>query len=297
MKQRGPILDDVWGPEPKHRALAKEISQVIHEEIDWPNAHFIPEDPFSLVMFNVYCDGCNMDGCEIECIAFCIAFLTGVDYYDQKVWAAFWEMKFGEVIDALVQDPAAPLAVTKVASWPNEGPNALEALPCTTPAIFFDIRQFLTQTKYGLRTSFVKLSTPLEILAEWVPSHELQHYVIRRFDVPCTIPPDTCGLTEAESGLDLAKAAFVGTVAVVLTFSALLGIPVLLGWASWDSSMLFLPLGLTLIGVGVSLVLSLPAVLDWIRGRAALRSQPKTVRDLVEHIQRERARIVASPLH
>lgn len=298
MKLRGPISDEVWGPDPKRRALAKEVSQIVYEEIDWPNAHFIPEDPFRLVMFNVYWDGCNMDGSEIDCIAFRIAFLTGVDYYDNSIWGAFWGMSFGQVIDVLAQDPAnAPMAVTKVASWPQEGPSALEALPCTAPAIFFDIRGFLTQTKYGVRTPLVKLSTPLETLANWVPPYELQHYVIRRFDIPCAISPDRFGLTAEESGLDLAKAALIGTVAMVFVFSALLGIPVLLGWAPWDSSMLFLPIGLAVIGIGVALAFSLPAVLARVRFRASLKNQPQTVRDLVEYIQRERARIAAGPSH
>ena len=288
MKQRGPILEEAWGPDAKRRALAKEISVIIQDEIGWPNAHFIPEDPFSLVIFNIYWDGSYMDGMEIECIAFRMAQLTGADHFDDQVWTALWERTLGEVVDALLEDPSGrSAAIGKVVHWPSKGPNTLEALPCTAPAIFFDIREFLTQDKYRVAKSSIRLSTPLRTLFQRIPYYELEHYLVRRFQVAGNV------LRTFSPELDLPKAGLAGTLIVVAAFSALLGVLTLKYPDSADSSMWILPIMFAIIGLGVTFWFGLPALLSgafWVKCKRL-----NTVRDLVKHIQRERARIDMQP--
>ncbi len=268
----------------------KEIAEIIQDEIGWPNSNFIPEDPFSLVICNIHWDGYFMDGMEVECIAMRMEELTGIDAFDEDAWTAYWELTFGEVVDALLRDPTDPAAVIKkVCLWPSEGPNALEALSCTAPAIFFDIRKFLTQEKYGVSKPSLRLSTPLQTLFQKVPSYELEHYLARRFNVASDV------LRTFSSELDMAKAGMVGTLIVVAAFSGLLLALDLRFPDAADSSMWLLPIMFGVIGLGVTFWFGLPGFLSrpfWPRHKRL-----KTVKDLVEHIQKERARVNAQPTH
>ena len=42
-------LPGVWGDDPKRLQTARYLCGVLKEEYDWPNNHFIPDDPFDII--------------------------------------------------------------------------------------------------------------------------------------------------------------------------------------------------------------------------------------------------------
>lgn len=49
LRLRDEIPDEVW-PDAEERAIARRIAQISMTEIDWPNDHFIPGDPFEIMV-------------------------------------------------------------------------------------------------------------------------------------------------------------------------------------------------------------------------------------------------------
>lgn len=41
---------EIWGDGPLRRRIGPFLSRILKENYDWPNDHFIPEDPFSIAL-------------------------------------------------------------------------------------------------------------------------------------------------------------------------------------------------------------------------------------------------------
>lgn len=66
MSSRTAFPVDAWGGEGLRYDMAKAVGEIIRDEIGWPNAHFQPEDPMKLVLFNFSNDGRSIDQMEVE---------------------------------------------------------------------------------------------------------------------------------------------------------------------------------------------------------------------------------------
>src|SRR5688500_16031283 len=60
MQRRSQPTFAQWGDDPQRRQVAVVVSEALKEEFDWPNAHYLPDDPLSLLIFR--------DDCESELV-------------------------------------------------------------------------------------------------------------------------------------------------------------------------------------------------------------------------------------
>jgi hypothetical protein len=54
---------ELWG-DPQRAARAKQVSDILADEFNWPNAHFIPDDPLKLLLWAPAPPGDGGEGLE-----------------------------------------------------------------------------------------------------------------------------------------------------------------------------------------------------------------------------------------
>jgi hypothetical protein len=94
-----------WGADGRRVALAEFASRALQRVNDYPNAYFIPEDPFSLIAWDHA--SVNMDHGFFE---------GAIDKIQEHLhvslplteWYEFLSQPYGSVIDALLRAPMAP---------------------------------------------------------------------------------------------------------------------------------------------------------------------------------------------
>lgn len=101
MQKRTAISREAWGPNHDRYTFAHRIAEIITEEIEWPNANFIPDDPMHLVLLRLDTDGLFWDHMELECIYRDITEIVGRDLTEEEV-QRIYDGTFGEAIDLLL---------------------------------------------------------------------------------------------------------------------------------------------------------------------------------------------------
>jgi hypothetical protein len=191
LEARGPIPPEVWGPDKDRQRLAAAMSRIIANAIPWPNAHFIPEDPFSLAVFAL---PNGRDDFELTEILMATESLLG---WDLDEWAlGLLDMTFGEVVDTLHEQTRTEQAL------PIVGPGAPENRPCPSLAIFLDLRTNVASSSTALSRRAVRPSTKLHDILSRRGVTALDHYVRERFDRDGFLGPEVRGtaLTALWSG-------------------------------------------------------------------------------------------------
>lgn len=102
MRERDAVPEGVWGDDPERRKVARDVCEVFREAFLWPNAHFIPEDPFRYVFFNVDTDGYMADGSEHNEAAACLTKYFEVDVWNELKAAWDKDLPLGAAIDMLI---------------------------------------------------------------------------------------------------------------------------------------------------------------------------------------------------
>jgi hypothetical protein len=283
LEARGPIPPEVWGPDRDRQRLAAALSRIITNTIPWPNAHFIPEDPFGLVTFAL---PNGRDDFELTEILMATESLLG---WDLDEWAlGLLDMTFGEVVDTLHEQTRTEQAL------PIVGPCAPENRPCPSLAIFLDLRNNMASSSTGLSRRAVRPSTKLYDVLSRRGVTALDHYVRQRFDREGFLGPEVRGTA--------LPALWSGLIAALLCVFWLVACSVFRGFQFPDSGVwtwlqtlrdvlltgLFLMLlmfSLTFAGLVWSLSHRLAkSIVCWTNSRTL------TFGDLVRHIQAARNR-------
>lgn len=102
MAMRTAVSKDLWGPDQGRFDLACAIGEIVRDEIQWPNANFIPQDPMRLVLYQLDTVGLFFDNMEVESIIRNTENLVG-RRLKRKEWERICEMTFGEAVDFLLQ--------------------------------------------------------------------------------------------------------------------------------------------------------------------------------------------------
>ena len=84
----------LWGASETKIALAQFVCKVAAEEMGWPNAYFIPDDPAGVV-FWAHDDGLDVESAVIE-----IERHLGIELEDRDV-ISWFNMTLGEVVELL----------------------------------------------------------------------------------------------------------------------------------------------------------------------------------------------------
>jgi hypothetical protein len=99
LAQRGPECWSLWGTSESRVSLARFASVALGEAALWPNPIFVPEDPFTLVLFNHRATA--IDGLEVESALRSIEGHVG-HRLRRKVWEQLFLGSFGAAIDRLL---------------------------------------------------------------------------------------------------------------------------------------------------------------------------------------------------
>lgn len=168
LNERQPPLPEAWGNDSRRRELAAFIAHEAQDKFGWPNDYFIPEDSFWVMMFPP-----RDDLCSVEMI---------MDIEDrleksltEREVVHFGDMKFGQVVDFLLKiagrDPV-----------PLDGPDALEAQPCASASVFWQLRGFAFEHAGIARQDF-RPKTPLRDAFRRNVAADITRFVARRFGV------------------------------------------------------------------------------------------------------------------
>ncbi|MCC6697264.1 MAG: hypothetical protein IT365_16670 [Candidatus Hydrogenedentes bacterium] len=171
LEARSPIPPEVWGPDKDRQRLAAAMSTIITNTIPWPNAQFIPEDPFSLVTFAL---PNGKDDLELTEILMEMESLLGWDLDEGRL--GLLDKTFGEVIETLIERTRTEQAL------PVIGPGAPENRLCPSLAIFLDLRNSVALYSPGLSRRMVYPSTKLHDVLSHRGVKAVDHYVRQRFD-------------------------------------------------------------------------------------------------------------------
>ncbi len=183
MERRASPPDEIWGKDKDFRVFAKNIARLICEEMDWPNANFIPEDPFHLVVCNVHYDGDHFDGMEIESVCDGLSDNIGREL-EEREWGALCDLSFGEAVAYLhsAADAEDPIS----ADFRRRAPAVAErigTLPCPSVVIFLDLRSYLQAHNPALDIRDVRPSSEYRALLDKDSLRHLSRHVAYRFDV------------------------------------------------------------------------------------------------------------------
>jgi len=293
IEDRSPVADEVWGTTPERRRFAKALRDIVKEEIGWPNANFLPEDPFELLTHKIRTDDWSWSYMEHVWILMRTEELTGL-CIDGELWKMFQDMTFGEVVDYLFArrvDGYRPL-------WQVEAIplGALEAQRCPALAAFLDIRAYLRTPFNRVQRKAIR---PQARIRDALPPHivvRLDAYVAKRFGVRPRLVRDPSCRDRLRLGL---TAGLVLPIIVCVLGLVLAG----LSWyqEGYDSSILLLPIFAVfflLPGLLVTGVLASPHLVKAVYERVRFGKRPiiKTFADLIRWIQSERARLRASAI-
>jgi len=286
LEAREAVPPEIWGPDPRRQELAIAISEIIKEEIQWPNANFVPDDPFSLVLFNIYWDGSAIDGCEIECIAMKMEELTG-NPIDVCLWSAMYDATFGETIDTLLAlESESPVALKRGLEIPLSGPDSVEARKCPSMALFLEIRECLRRPYLDLGPLAFRPSTRVRDVLPRRTIRDLSMHILHRFRV--SRPPwyDNAWRDSLSLGLTATMIVVVGWS----LFIAWLLLTHPLPPADW--SVLWSPLFFVVPGLLVTLRYVLPSLVILVSERLGYGPAPRiiTFADLVRWILAERSK-------
>ncbi len=182
LNARDSIPPDVWGPDRDRQRFAAAISRIIANTIPWPNAHFIPEDPFGLVTFAL---PNGEDDFELNTILMATESLLGWDVDEGAL--GLLDKTFGEVVDTLLERTRTEQAL------PLVGPGAPENRPCPSLAIFLDLRNSVVSSSPGLLRRAVRPSIKLHDVLSRRGVTTLDHYVRQRFDREGFLGPEVRG--------------------------------------------------------------------------------------------------------
>jgi len=98
-RSRSESLLAAWGKEPRRLVVARRFSQLLHEELRWPNAVFLPSDDFGVIV-----GGPKFE--LVDDLGFETALQVMEKEFGLKVPFEFWReclnQPFGEVVDAIV---------------------------------------------------------------------------------------------------------------------------------------------------------------------------------------------------
>lgn len=92
--------DSIWGDDPERIHLARLVCRLAHENLWWPNDHFIPEDPARVAFFE------HEDGLDLTAMVIDLEQALGTRFSDQEV-LSWLDMTLGDVIDWLRNHPQA----------------------------------------------------------------------------------------------------------------------------------------------------------------------------------------------
>jgi hypothetical protein len=209
MASRPAFPDEAWGGEGLRCDVAKAVSEIIRDEVGWPNANFQPEDPADKVFFNFDCDGSFYDNCEIEGAICGIEYLLKVELTQEEL-SAMWKRTFGDAIDMLIaKSPDAEICLRQHLPRPTFGPGALESEHCPSLAAFLDIRDFFARVLQIDRKELLP-STPIKRLAKGSGIQEIDQYVSGRFGVTGCVLPHAPWRRALKVGIGLTTAVAAG---------------------------------------------------------------------------------------
>jgi len=90
----------LWGDDLKRLAVAKFVTKKLAEAASWPNAIFIPADPFELVAWDH--NSCVVDDLSLTSALLEVERQFAIHLTDEQ-WGLFFTKSFGEVVDFLVE--------------------------------------------------------------------------------------------------------------------------------------------------------------------------------------------------
>ena len=88
-----------WGEEPRRKALANDVSQIMSSLLDWPNPLFLPRDPFEVLCWDH--SAYTIDDLRVDSALMAIEKLLGMPPEDE-FWRQARALTFGDVIDRLM---------------------------------------------------------------------------------------------------------------------------------------------------------------------------------------------------
>ncbi|MCL4216843.1 MAG: hypothetical protein KJ052_07535 [Candidatus Hydrogenedentes bacterium] len=151
LEKRGPVPEDVWGPKPSRRAVAKIVQEIAAHIVDSPATNFIPDDPFIIVAFAFKLGEIDLDHIEDICLALERKFL-----FSEVDFMGLLGKTFGEVVDEMRGMPAhgslSPLTESER--------TALRNAICPKLWLLLDLRKWLTST-FNLGKRDIRPDVPL----------------------------------------------------------------------------------------------------------------------------------------
>jgi len=280
IRVREPIPVEEWRDDDR-ALLARELASIIADVLQWPNYHFIPEDPIKWVTYVI-----GGDDLEHTEIAMRIEEELGYTFTNSDV-DLFEQGTFGDFVDHILDGiPGFRKTWALTKPYPTEGRGSLESRPCPTLAVFLDLRLFLQQSRFKNSKRRVGLHMLVRRLPGKVDQLDLHKFVCRRFGL------DTSPLAFDESSDGIAL-GLTATVLSTLPFVLMCAFTEILQPIESDHSMWFLPAFIAAFGLGITGLFSSPRIfrgaMDAVRGTR--RKKCRTIRDLVEWIVEERSNV------
>ena len=94
VRQRPPTDPKAWGDDPKRQQFAAFLADVIRDAGGWPNDHFIPSDPFSILCWE------HNTGMEYILVQLAVEEKIGREIQSEQFYRIS-NMSFGEAVDFL----------------------------------------------------------------------------------------------------------------------------------------------------------------------------------------------------
>jgi acyl carrier protein len=274
---RGPVPASAWGDDPDRAALAREVSTIIADILQWPNAHFIPEDPLRYVLYVI-----GGDDLEYTEIAMGVEETLGCEFHDED-FDLLESGTYGELIDRmLTRTPSCRELLARMKPYPAHGADSFESKRCPSLAAFIDLREFNKQPRFRGRTKRFDLNSPIRRAIPASNALALHCYICQRY-----------GLSTSPYAFRACRDTLVlGTTATAICTTPFLAISVIaeLGYPGSSAAVWALPMYVAAFGFGVTALATMPRLLKRIVSIPRTK-RIRTVRDLVEWIIRERSRL------
>ncbi len=282
LRVREPIPSEVWGDDPNRAEFGREMAALIAARIDWPNDHFIPEDPFEWVTYVI--GGEDLEHTEI---IMALEENLGITIDDEYEWGSFLQWTFGEVVDYL-RTGALGHNGELLQAMPLAGPQSMESNYCPKLASLIEIRKLLKGHRLIQVAARVTPSTKLRDLSENGRRY-LDLCIGKRFECGVSpfrpYAPKRTALNSAFSTL-MASAIFglFGSVVALFSGANVFEVLLVLGLCAAIASFL----GGVFLSLELFVVLSTP---DYWRVRSHAYRRVDTVRDLIDWLIAERAMV------
>lgn len=100
LSERDPKCLVAWGSDCRRQQLAMSCSKILKSEFGWPNAHFLPTDPFEIICWDK--SAYFIDELRIPAALSRIEALAQIPQQSQEWWTRAMSATLGEVIDQIL---------------------------------------------------------------------------------------------------------------------------------------------------------------------------------------------------